>query len=127
MAPSVQDVLNLRAAGCFQPAVVLPWSIASAKSLSEEPLVVAQEDHFASLDIWKSMSAGRPIVYPNDSAYYEQVFHAGLSFQSEEELPQMIQKAREKALEFRSLAKVLTMRGAQGQLKQLISILNGKK
>ncbi len=125
VAPSVQDVLNLRAAGCFQPAVVLPWPIASAKSLSEEPLVVAQEDHFASLDIWKSMSAGRPIVYPNDSAYYEQVFHAGLSFQSEEELPQMIQKAREKALEFRSLAKVLTMRGAQGQLKQLISILNG--
>ncbi|MEI6416305.1 MAG: glycosyltransferase family 4 protein [Verrucomicrobiota bacterium] len=127
VAPSVQDVFNLRAAGCFQPAVVLPWPMASAKSLSEEPLVVAQEDHFASLDIWKAMSAGRPIVYPNDSAYYEQVFHAGLSFQSEEELPQLIHKAREKALEFRSLAKVLTMRGAQGQLKQLISILNGKK
>ena len=124
VAPSVQDVLNLRAAGCFQPAVVLPWPIASAKSLSEEPLVVAQEDHFASLDIWKAMSAGRPIVYPNNSAYYEQVFHAGLSFQSEEELPQLIQKAREKALEFRSLAKILTVQDAQERFKQLLSILN---
>ncbi|MBX9577053.1 MAG: glycosyltransferase family 4 protein [Chthoniobacterales bacterium] len=173
VAPSVQDVLNLRAAGCFQSAVVLPWPIASAKSLSEnlsskstdaanncvapvlasssidytlsrcasstpcssstsatfktgseEPLVVAQDDHFASLDIWKAMSAGRPIVYSSNSAYYEQVFHAGLSFQSEEELPLMIQNAREKALEFRALAKILTVQEARERFKQLLSILN---
>lgn len=120
IAPSVQDVLNLRAAGCFQPVVVLPWPVASVKSFSEEPLVVAQKDHFASLDIWKAMSAGRPIVYPNDSAYYEQVFHAGFSFQSEEELPRILQRARERALELRSLAKVLTLKEAQQKLKELL-------
>ena len=176
VAPSVQDVLNLRAAGCFQPAVVLPWPMASAKSLSEnlsskstdaanncvapvlasssidytlsrcapstpcsssasatlktgseEPLVVAREDHFASLDIWKAMSVGRPIVYSSNSAYYEQVFHAGLSFQSEEELPQLIQKAREKALEFRALAKILTVKDAQQSLRQLFATNSIKK
>jgi hypothetical protein len=123
VAPSVQDVLNLRAAGCFQPAVVLPWPIASAKSLSEEPLVIAQGDLFASLDVWKAMSAGRPIVYPKASAYYEQVFHSGFSFESEEELPQMIQKARKSALELRSLAKILTVKEAREQLKQLLKVI----
>jgi len=122
VAPSVQDVVNLRVAGCLQPAIVLPWPIASAKSFSEEPLVIAQGDRFASLDIWKAMSAGRPIVYPRDSAYYEQVFHAGLSFQLEEELPQRIQHAREKAEELRLLAKVPTLKEAQELLRKLLSI-----
>ncbi|MBM3856798.1 MAG: glycosyltransferase family 4 protein [Verrucomicrobia bacterium] len=125
IAPSVQDVLNLRVAGCFQPAIVLPWPVASValKTSFSEPLMVAKGDRFASLDIWKAMSAGRPIVYPRDSAYYEQVFHAGLSFQSEEELPQMIQKARTKIDEFRLLAKIPTRKKAQQHFKQLLSIL----
>jgi len=122
VAPSVQDVVNLRAAGCFQPAVVLPWPITLAKQHSDEPFIVAPGDRFASLDIWKAMNAGRPIVYPRDSAYYEQVFHAGFSFQSEEELPQIIQKAREVASELRSLAKVPMLKEAQKNLKQLLFI-----
>jgi hypothetical protein len=100
---------------------------ATLKTGSEEPLVVAREDHFASLDIWKAMSVGRPIVYSSNSAYYEQVFHAGLSFQSEEELPQLIQKAREKALEFRALAKILTVKDAQQSLRQLFATNSIKK
>lgn len=123
LAPSVQDVLNLRSRGFFQPALVFPWPIASAKSLSEEPLVIAKEDRFASLDILKAMNLGRPIVYPNDSAYYEQVFHGGLAFESEEELPTMIQHARESALELRSLATLVTLKESKKRLQQLLSIL----
>lgn len=122
VVPSVQDVLNLRAAGCFQPAIVFPWPLTSAKSFSDEPFIVSKEDRFASLDIWKAMSLGRPIVYPNNSAYYEQVFHAGFSFQSEEELPQLIQRAREKVLELRLLSKIPTFKEAQKNLQQLLLI-----
>lgn len=122
VAPSVQDVLNLRAEGCFQPALVLPWPFVSARSSSQEPLVVSQGDRFASLDIEKAMRMGRPIVYPRGSAYYEQVFHAGLSFESEEELPELIQKARDKALEFCLLAKIPTLKEMQTKLEQLFFI-----
>ncbi len=124
VVPSVQDVVNLRDMGCFQPVIVLPWPIASAKTCSEEPLVIAKDDRFASLEIWKAMMRGRPIVYPDQLAYYEQVFHAGFSFVSETALPQIIQRAREKALELRMLSKVPNLKDAQHQLMQLLSILN---
>ena len=100
--------------------------MATIKSFSEEPLVIAQGDRFASLDIWKAMNGGRPIVYPKNLAYYEQVFHAGLSFQSEEELPKTIQQARASALEFRGLAKIPTLQEAQKQLRELLAILTKK-
>ncbi len=34
----------------------------------------------ASLRVWGALAAGRPVVYPDDSAYFEQVFHAGVGF-----------------------------------------------
>ncbi len=127
VAPSVQDILNLRDAGCFQPAIVLPWPIATAKNFSEEPLVIAKEDRFASLEIWKAMMTGRPIVYPDHLAYYEQVFHAGFAFISEAALPEIIQRAREKALELRTLSKIPTLKESHHQFMQLLSILNLEK
>lgn len=123
IAPSVQDVLNLRAAGCFQPVIVLPWPMASGTSLSEEPFVVLSADKKASLDVSKAMNVGRPIVYPSHSAYYEQVFHAGISFSTEEALPQAIQKARENALELRGLAKLVTKKEAQTRLRELLALV----
>jgi hypothetical protein len=76
VAPSVQDVLNLR--GLRQTAVVIPFRDSFPEETGEGPLVVEESD--ASMRVWGALAAGRPVVYPDDSAYFEQVFHAGVGF-----------------------------------------------
>jgi hypothetical protein len=76
VAPSVQDVLNLR--GLRQTAVVIPFRNSFPDETGEGPLMVEGSD--ASLRVWGALAAGRPVVYPDDSAYFEQVFHAGVGF-----------------------------------------------
>ena len=100
VAPSVQDVLNLRAAGCAQAAVVMPVPMRGSGD-SGDALLVGPGDVGASVRIWRAMAAGRTVLYPEGTAYYEQVFHAGLCYSNPEEATRL---ARNDAAELRSLA-----------------------
>jgi glycosyltransferase involved in cell wall biosynthesis len=79
VAPSVQDVLNIRAGKCMNTILTLP--ILKNYSMADMgPLIVAEDNRGASLDVWRALGEGRPVIYPQESAYFEQVFHAGLSY-----------------------------------------------
>jgi glycosyltransferase involved in cell wall biosynthesis len=79
IALSVQDAVNFKASGNKSPAVVCPLVFA-ATGRKHPRLVVDEGNKSASLDIWRCMlDAGTP-VYPGGTAYYYQVFHAGVSY-----------------------------------------------
>lgn len=102
IAPSVQDVVNLRSEGCRQPTVTIPFVKISDKE-AEEPLVVASGNQDASLQIWEALAEGRPVIYPENSAYYEQVFHAGLAYGEGEDPTLLVEQARGMVSELREL------------------------
>ena len=68
---------------------------------SGDALLVGPGDVGASVRIWRAMAAGRTVLYPEGTAYYEQVFHAGLCYSNPEEATRL---ARNDAAELRSLA-----------------------
>jgi hypothetical protein len=105
VVPSVQDALNLRALGCGRPVVVCPV-VEAAGEVSDEPFVVERGDREASMRVWGAMAAGRPVVYPDDSAYGEQVFHGGLRYSESEDPQRVAALARDEAGELRGLARV---------------------
>lgn len=123
VVPAVQDVINFRSSGVLNTMLVMPFPL-SGKGISKEPFVVEKGNRFASTEIWRAMAAGCPIVYPEDSAYYEQVFHGGLCYQREEDLPTVLQAARDTALELCSLARPPAFKDACQALKASITILN---
>jgi hypothetical protein len=86
VAPSVQDVLNLRLADLLNPAVVLPMPLGGDGNV-ESPLVVETGDRFASLRVWRALQAGRPVIHPQGMAYAEQVFWGGLRYNEGSEVP----------------------------------------
>ena len=124
IAPSVQDVINSRRDGFLNSAIAIPFPLMSKEETSEEPFVVEAGDLSSSLKIWRAMAAGRPIVYPENSAYYEQVFHGGLSYKTAAILPAVVKAARESAFELRALAKLPTRNDATKALKQLLTLLH---
>ena len=95
IAPSVQDVVNLRIANCHQSAVAIPFLRHHSRNTDSTsgPLVVQQDDHAASLQIWDALGEGRTVIYPEDSKYYEQVFHSGLVYSKISNLPEKIAEA----------------------------------
>jgi len=105
VAPSVQDVLNLRAAGCLQAAVALAVPLNNPVSC-RGTLVVGQDDRNASLRIWRAMAAGCPVVYPEESAYFEQVFHAGMCYSRGMDAADLVETAGNNAGELRSFARI---------------------
>lgn len=119
VAPSVQDIINLRSEGCTQPAVVIPFPLKKEKT-SDELLVVDTADRHASIKIWRAMAAGQPVVYPESSAYYWQVFHGGLSYQHKSNLSSIIASAQENAVEMQSLSRPLSMSSAKKAFKKLL-------
>lgn len=88
IAPSVQDVVNLRQAGISNPAVALPF-IKKKAPAKGDALVVALGDRTASASIWAALAEGRFVLYPTDSAYGEQVFHGGLPYESEADVEEL--------------------------------------
>lgn len=104
VAPSVQDIINLRAANCLAPAVVIPFIFDPATG-TEEALVIEEGDSQASLTVWRALLAGQPVLYPKGSAYYEQVFHAGAPWGGSQAIPELKEKIRLNQSEIRALAR----------------------
>ena len=119
VAPSVQDILNLRASGNFQPAVALATPFAGMDP-STDALLVESGEVGASVRIWRAMAAGRPVVYPEGTAYYEQVFHAGLRYSLQTEIPTLTKLAADNREELRSFAHLPAKTDALRFLKVLL-------
>lgn len=118
IAPSVQDVVNLRAAGCGHPAIVM--EVPFAPDDSKAPLLVECGDLQASVRIWRAMAGGRPVVYPEASAYHEQVFHAGMAYSQQSEAPPLVRVAAENAEELRSFTALPTLASVVKNLAVLL-------
>jgi len=86
VASSVQDVVNLRAAGIKNPSVALPFVRRMPPSANAAPLVIAPGDLTDSSEVWSALAQSIPIFYPGGSAYGEQVFHAGLPYENRSDL-----------------------------------------
>lgn len=96
VALAVQDMVNRRSAGSPHAEVVIPFLFEGEEG--EGPLVVEPGDRGAAARIWKALLAARPVLYPEDSAYYEQIFHAGLPYRHPAEIPAAL-KALEACLD----------------------------
>jgi hypothetical protein len=123
IAPSVQDVVNLRREECRQPSIVIPF-LHPSENKSDEPLVVEQVDRGASLRIWEAIGEGRPVIYPENSAYYEQVFHAGQSYQEGEDPSSFAEQARLMASELRELRNLPSSKTSASLLSALLRSRN---
>ena len=86
VVPAVQDLLNIRQSDVWNPSVVLPIPFRPLEGASGW-FVVNPNDRSASIPVWRSLSAGRPVAYPPGSAYYEQVFWGGLTWSGEGAFP----------------------------------------
>lgn len=121
IAPSVQDVLNLRKKEIQGSSIVLSLPLIGEKS--DEPLTISENNDDSSIKIWRAMAAGRPVIYPTSSAYYEQVFHGGISYQNETDLSRVIAEANETVADLQSFLRPPTMKNATKALRQLLKEL----
>lgn len=103
IAPAVQDVLNLRRAGFLQPMLVSAVPMTGSDDCGPA-FHVPRGDSGASIRIWRAMVAGKPVFYPEGTAYSEQVFHAGSTYPETAVGPVGIDPAELE--ELRSLAKL---------------------
>lgn len=120
VAPSVQDVVNLRACGCTTPAVVIPFFFQTGEP-SENPLLLPEGRTNASLEVWQALLDGRPVVYPETSACYEQVFHAGVPYLPKAGPDAALRLARENLGELRELARPPRLENSARALATLLT------
>jgi len=99
--PSAQDAVNFRSEGGSNPVLVCP--VPRPAEEGDGPLVVHPADLRSSGKIARAMAAGRPVVYPRESAVFYQVFHAGVGYLDGESGPAEI-LARSRAPELASYA-----------------------
>jgi hypothetical protein len=119
VAPSVQDVLNLRAEGQLQAAVVSGMPMTSLNP-AHEALLVEPGDVGASVRIWRALASGQPVIYPEGTAYYEQVFHAGLRYSRQSDAAALTKFAAENQEELRTFAHLPAQSDAMKFLKVLL-------
>lgn len=100
---SVQEAVNYRTGGGNNSVIVCPFSRGSAEQ-SEIPFMVQESDLQASEAIAEAMGAGRPIVYPENSAYYYQVFHSGVSYGQRRTQQEAAALAKNDIQDFQALA-----------------------
>ena len=117
IAPAVQDILNLRALDILNPAVVLPLPL-KAESNERGVFRVMPGDVAASLHISRALSAGRPVLYPIDSAYREHVFWGGIPYKDDVDA---VQSAIPTSQELRDLTKTPDSKAVEQALRKLIS------
>ena len=120
IAPAVQDVLNLRAGGVSGPVVVGPVNSTSGESAAG-PFVVPPGERGFSLEVWAALAGGRPVVYPQGLAYWEQVFHGGMAYEGED-FSEAFAAAQASECELRSLIRVPEFRDAEKFIRTLLSV-----
>ena len=122
VAPSVQDVLNLRTEGCTQTAITIPILSPSEKA-HHSPLIIAESDRGASLKVWRALCSGQTVIYPERSAYYEQVFHAGYSYSDGQDPARLVEEVERMKSDLRELVYLPSRRTTEQLLRTLLCSL----
>lgn len=120
IAFSVQDAVNFRAAGGKAPVVVCPL-VFSGREKHALQTVVGENDRRASLQVSQCLQAGGVAVYPRESAYYYQVFHAGVPYGGERSQSEAVQVAAAQAGVLGNLGRPATWEGTAAFWEKLLS------
>jgi len=119
IALSVQDAVNFRRAAPGAKVLVCPL-IFKANADDSGACLIDRQDAGASLRIRRAMLAGRPVVYPRDSAHYYQVFHGGVPYDDERGSEEAVQLAPSNAAEIVALGKPTGREAAAGFWRALL-------
>jgi hypothetical protein len=100
----VQEAVNYRSSGGKNPSLVCPIPVLAAET-NHAPFVVESGNLTATEAIAHAMACGQPVVYPEHTAYYYQVFHGGLPYGSSRTRQEAVETARLCAADFQALAR----------------------
>jgi len=120
IALSVQDAVNFRRTAPAGKVLVCPL-IFTANDDGSSVCLIDRQDAVASLRIRRAMLAGRPVVYPRDSAHYYQVFHGGVPYDGERGSEEACQRAESQAAELADLGKPTGREAAASFWRSLLS------
>jgi glycosyltransferase involved in cell wall biosynthesis len=120
IALSVQDAVNFRQVERGASVLVCPLIFASHER-NHSVCPIDREDATASLRIRRAILAGRPVVYPRDSAHYYQVFHGGLPYDDQRCDDEAQRLAESQAVEIADLAKPTGREAAVGFWQTLLA------
>ncbi len=122
--PSVQDALNLKNQGIRNPSIVMPFVSPPPQLPDQKPYLVRPGDDSASLRVWAALAGGCPVVYPESSAYYEQVFHAGIAYGGECDQENAMKRADINFRELSSLIRIPSVRESSRALRIVLADLH---
>lgn len=100
---SVHDAVNFKEGGGRNPVIVCAFPM-PPQPINDEPLIIDAADPQASIPVSRAMLAGRPVVYPDTSHYWYQVFHGGISY-GKRSLDSAVKSAGSDVSDFRQLAR----------------------
>ena len=120
IALSVQDAVNFRRAGHRAKVLVCPLVFQAGPEGGSICLVDPDDDQ-SSLRVRRAMLAGRPVVYPRDSAYYYQVFHGGVPYDEARKVEEAQKWAQDNVAELAELARPTGREAASGFWRLLLA------
>ncbi len=121
VAMAVQDAVNFRHSHPSCPVLVCPLVAMKEQVGSESATVVESGDLNASRRIWKAMRAKSVPIYPDDSAYYYQVFHGGIGYGQCRTREEALRLADEEKDTFVAMARPPSSESAVAFWRQLLA------
>ena len=123
VAPSVQDVLELRNRGLSNPSVVLPL-VEHGPGIVDNPEPARIETGVvnASLKVWDALARGIPVAYPSDSAYGEQVFLGGLPYSTSTQVEDVMAQLHTESSTFQRLIRIPNQEETAAMLYRLLRL-----
>lgn len=121
IAMAVQDAVNFRQLHPSARVVVCPLvAMKKARDHAENP-VIEPGDRHASHRIWKAMQSNAVSVYPEDSAYYYQVFHGGIGYGHRRTREEAMHLAAGEKDDFTEMARPPSLEAAASFWRQLLA------
>lgn len=121
IASCVQDAVNFRKANPHCRVVVCPMSRSGTGKRGGPPLVVESDDHIAGGRIWQGMVDGCVPVYPENSAYYYQVFHGGIAYGDHRTREEALYLADQERDAFTEMARITSTGSVSAFWRQLLA------
>jgi len=118
---AVQDAVNFRQSHPSARVVVCPLVALEKQETSIENPVIEPGDRQSSHRIWKSMQMNGVPVYPENSAYYYQVFHGGIGYGHRRTREEALHLAAEEKETFLELVRPPSLGSAAAFWRQLLA------
>jgi glycosyltransferase involved in cell wall biosynthesis len=124
---SVADALHFRSRNHAAAFVVLPFledsmRVESSSDGAGSPMIVGDVTPDTSWQVWNSLIHGQPVVYPEDSAFYEQVFHGGLSYKKNERVESLSASIENDHASFQRMIRVPNREETLAMFERLLKL-----